>query len=127
LVGGVLDLLGGEDGGSLERHLEKFAEPDRSRLVRFSLTPIRVAEEKALEAALADCVNRIRVIDYEAAMTALEERLRSTGVGDDGGARDGLLDEPRDLAQRRARLRVQLFQSRACDKPPMRRLNRRIT
>lgn len=109
----VLDLMGGEDGGSLERHLEKFAEPDRSRLVRLSLTPIRVSDETALEVALADCVNRIRVIDYEAAMTALEEQLRATGVGDDGGARNGLLDEHRDLAQRRARLRVQLFQSRA--------------
>jgi hypothetical protein len=57
-------------------------------------------------------VNRIRVIDYEAAMTALEERLRASGVGDDGGARNGLLDEHRQLAQRRARLRVQLFQGR---------------
>jgi DNA primase catalytic core len=109
----VLDLMGGEDGGSLERHLEKFAEPDRSRLVRLSLTPIRVSDETALQVALADCVNRIRVIDYEFAMTALEEQLRATGVGDDGGARNGLLDEHRDLAQRRARLRVQLFQSRA--------------
>jgi DNA primase len=113
LIAAVLDLMGGEDGGSLERHLEKFAEPDRSRLVRLSLTPVRVTDENALRLALADCVNRIRVIDYEAAMTALEERLRATGVGDDGGARDGLLDEHRDLAQRRARLRVQLFQSRA--------------
>jgi DNA primase len=113
MIARVLDLTGGEDGGSLERHLEKFAEPDRSRLVRLSLTPIRVTDETALQVALADCVNRIRVIDYEAAMTALEERLRATGVGDDGGARNGLLDEHRDLAQRRARLRVQLFQSRA--------------
>jgi DNA primase len=113
LIAAVVDLMGGEDGGSLERHLEKFAEPDRSRLVRLSLTPVRVTDENALRLALADCVNRIRVIDYEAAMTALEERLRATGVGDDGGARDGLLDEHRDLAQRRARLRVQLFQSRA--------------
>jgi DNA primase len=113
LIGGVLDLMAAEDGGSLERHLEKFAEPDRSRLVRLSLTPVRVTDAAELQVALADCVNRIRVIDYEAAMTALEERLRASGVGDDGGARDGLLDEHRELAQRRAKLRVQLFQSRA--------------
>jgi DNA primase len=113
LVGAVLDLMAAEDGGSLERHLERFAEPHRSRLVRLSLMPARELEEPELRAALADSVNRIRVIDYEAAMAALEERLRASGVGDDGGARNGLLDEHRQLAQRRARLRVQLFQGRA--------------
>jgi DNA primase len=112
LVREIFDLMAAEDGGSLERHLERFAEPERSRLVRLSLTPARELDEPELRAALADSVNRIRVIDYEAAMAALEERLRASGVGDDGGARTGLLDEHRQLAQRRARLRVQLFQGR---------------
>jgi DNA primase len=112
LVVAILDLMAGDDGGSLERHLERFAEPQRSRLVRLSLMPARELDEPELHAALADSVNRIRVIDYEAAMAALEERLRASGVGDDGGARNGLLDEHRQLAQRRARLRVQLFQGR---------------
>ncbi len=112
LVVSILDLMAGDDGGSLERHLERFAEPQRSRLVRLSLMPAQELDEPELRAALADSVNRIRVIDYEAAMSALEERLRASGVGDDGGARNGLLDEHRQLAQRRARLRVQLFQGR---------------
>jgi DNA primase len=112
LVAAILDLMAEEDGGSLERHLERFAEPQRSRLVRLSLTPAPELDDPELLAALADAVNRIRVSDYEAAMAALEERLRSSGVGDDGGARNGLLDEHRQLAQRRARLRVQLFQGR---------------
>ena len=112
LVAAVLEIGDGDAGGTLERHLERFAEPERSRLVRLSLTSIPVIDPAELRAALADCVNRIRVIDYEAAMAALEKRLRASGVGDDGGARNGLLDEHRQLAQRRARLRVQLFQGR---------------
>jgi DNA primase len=112
LVVAVLEIGAGEEGGTLERHLERFAEPERSRLVRLSLTSAPVIDPAELRAALADCVNRIRVIDYEAAMAALEERLRASGVADDGGARNGLLDEHRQLAQRRAKLRVQLFQGR---------------
>ena len=112
LVAAVLEIGHGDEGGTLDRHLERFAEPERSRLVRLSLTSTPVIDPAELRAALADCVNRIRVIDYEAAMAALEERLRASGVGDDGGARNGLLDEHRQLAQRRARLRVQLFQGR---------------
>jgi DNA primase len=112
LAAAVLEIGDGDNGGTLERHLERFSEPERSRLVRLSLTSTPVIDPAELRAALADCVNRIRVIDYEAAMAALEERLRATGVGDDGGARNGLLDEHRQLAQRRAKLRVQLFQGR---------------
>jgi DNA primase len=112
LVGSVLEIGKGDEGGTLERHLERFADPERSRLIRLSLTSTPVIDPAELRAALADCVNRIRVIDYEAAMAALEERLRASGVGDDGGARNGLLDEHRQLAQRRAKLRVQLFQGR---------------
>jgi len=112
LVAAVLEIGHGDEGGTLDRHLERFAEPERSRLVRLSLTSTPVIDPAELRAALADGVNRIRVIDYEAAMAALEERLRASGVGDDGGARNGLLDEHRQLAQRRARLRVQLFQGR---------------
>jgi DNA primase len=112
LVATVLEIAEGDDGATLERHLERFAEQDRSRLVRLSLRSTPVIDPAELRAALADCVNRIRVIDYEAAMAALEERLRASGVGDDGGARNGLLDAHRQLAQRRARLRVQLFQGR---------------
>jgi hypothetical protein len=111
-VATVLEVAEGDDGATLERHLERFAEQDRSRLVRLSLRSTPVIDPAELRAALADCVNRIRVIDYEAAMAALEERLRASGVGDDGGARSGLLDAHRQLAQRRARLRVQLFQGR---------------
>jgi DNA primase len=113
VVATVLEIAEGDDGATLERHLERFAEQDRSRLVRLSLRSTPVIDPAELRAALADCVNRIRVIDYEAAMAALEERLRASGVGDDGGARNGLLDAHRQLAQRRARLRVQLFQGRA--------------
>jgi DNA primase len=112
LVAVVREMGVGGEGGTLERHLERFDEPERSRLVRLSLTSTPVIDPAELRAALADCVNRIRVNDYEAAMAALEERLRASGVGDDGGARNGLLDEHRQLAQRRAKLRVQLFQGR---------------
>ncbi|HXA43210.1 MAG TPA: DNA primase [Candidatus Solibacter sp.] len=112
LIAEVLEIGAGEEGGTLERHLERFAEPQRSRLVRLSLTSAPVIDPAELRVALADCVNRIRVIDYEAAMAALEERLRASGVGDDGGARNGLLDQHRQLAQRRARLKVQQFQGR---------------
>ncbi len=112
LIREVLEIGVGEEGGTLERHLERFAEPERSRLVRLSLTSAPVIDPAELRVAVADCVNRIRVIDYEAAMAALEERLRASGVGDDGGARSGLLDQHRQLAQRRARLKVQQFQGR---------------
>jgi hypothetical protein len=112
LIREVLEIGAGEEGGTLERHLERFNEPARSRLVRLSLTSTPVIDPAELRVALADCVTRIRVIDYEAAMAALEERLRASGVGDDGGARNGLLDQHRQLAQRRARLKVQQFQGR---------------
>jgi DNA primase len=100
-----------EDQGpdALERNLERFSEEERPRLVRLSLVSRFAGEEAELRTALADCVNRIRLKNYEAAMAALEERLKATGAAEDSGARDEMLHEHRQLAQRRASLRVQLF------------------
>ena len=105
----VSELVTAEGPDTLERNLDRFEEADRGRLVRLSLVSRFTGEEAELRVALADCVNRIRLRNYEAAMAALEERLKATGVEEDNGARDGLLNEHRQLARRRAALRVQLF------------------
>jgi DNA primase len=105
----VSELVVSEGPDALERNLDRFEEADRGRLVRLSLTSRFGGEEAELQVALADCVNRIRLRNYEAAMAALEERLKLTGAESDNGARDGLLNEHRQLAKRRADLRVQLF------------------
>jgi DNA primase len=105
----VSELVTVEGPDTLERNLDKFEESERGRLVRLSLVSRFHGEEAELKVALADCVNRIRLRNYEAAMAALEERLKASGVEEDDGARDGLLHEHRQLARRRAALRVQLF------------------
>jgi DNA primase catalytic core len=109
LCGRVSELVEAEGPDALERNLERFTEEERPRLVRLSLVSRFTGEDGELRTALADCVNRIRLRNYEAAMAALEDRLKATGVGEDNGARDELLHEHRQLAQRRASLRVQLF------------------
>lgn len=105
----VSELVGAEGPDVLERNLHRFEDSERGRLVRLSLVSRFAGEEAELKVALADCVNRIRLRNYEAAMAALEERLKATGVEEDNGDRDGLLHEHRQLARRRAALRVQLF------------------
>ena len=105
----VSELVSAEGPDVLERNLDRFEDSERPRLVRLSLVSRFGGEENELKVALADCVNRIRLRNYEAAMAALEERLKATGVEEDNGARDGLLHEHRQLARRRAALRVQLF------------------
>ncbi|MGI8609077.1 MAG: DNA primase [Candidatus Dormibacteria bacterium] len=105
----VGNLVAAEGPDVLERNLHLFEEAERGRLVRLSLVSRFTGEETELKVALADCLNRIRLRNYEAAMAALEERLKASGVEEDNGARDGLLNEHRQLARRRAALRVQLF------------------
>ncbi|MEA2647480.1 MAG: primase [Chloroflexota bacterium] len=102
-----------EGEGNLERHLELFSEEERQRIVRLSMTANAPGDEAELRAALADCVDRIRLKSYEAAMAELEKKIAGTGTGDDQGSRDGLLLEIHELAQRRSRLKMQLFQGRA--------------
>ncbi|MDQ6747888.1 MAG: DNA primase [Candidatus Dormibacteraeota bacterium] len=105
----VSELVESAGPDALERNLERFSEEERPRLVRLSLVSRFTGAEAELRNALADCVNRIRLRNYEAAMAALEDRLKASGVGEDSGARDVLLNEHRQLAKRRASLRVQLF------------------
>jgi DNA primase len=105
----VSELVESEGPDALERNLARFTEEERPRLVRLSLVSRFTGAEAELRTALADCVNRIRLRNYEAAMAALEDRLKASGAGEDSGARDELLNEHRQLAQRRASLRVQLF------------------
>jgi len=105
----VGNLVAAEGPDVLERNLHLFEEAERGRLVRLSLVSRFTGEETELKVALADCLNRIRLRNYEAAMAAREERLKASGVEEDNGARDGLLNEHRQLARRRAALRVQLF------------------
>ncbi|MFN2463995.1 MAG: DNA primase [Candidatus Dormibacteria bacterium] len=94
---------------ALEANLHHFEESERGRLVRLSLTQRFEGSEIELKAAIADCVNRIRLRNYEAAMQALEDRLKQTGVEEDEAARDQLLQEHHQIARRRSALRVQLF------------------
>ena len=108
----VLELVAEEGSGTLGRHLERFPPEERPRMARLSLAEGFEGEDLQLRAAIADCIDRIRLKKYEADMTVLEEKLRATGVGEDSGQRDGLLTEHRHLAQRRAALRLQLFQGR---------------
>ncbi|MEA2683490.1 MAG: primase [Chloroflexota bacterium] len=109
----VSNLVTAEGPDALERNLELFTEEERPRLVRLSLVSRFTGEEAELRIALADCVNRIRLRNYEAAMAALEERLKATGVDEDSEAREELLHEHRELAHRRTSLKVQLFRGPA--------------
>jgi len=108
---GELVVVEGPD--TLERNLHHFEESERGRLVRLSLTSRFAGEDAELRLAIADCVNRIRLRNYEAAMQALEERLKLTGVEEDDAARDQLLQEHHQIARRRSALRVQLFRGPA--------------
>jgi DNA primase len=109
LCGRVSRLVETEGPDALERNLELFTAEERARLVRLSLVSRFTGEDVELRTALADCVNRIRLRNYEAAMAALEERLKATGVDEDSEARDELLHRHRELAHRRTSLKVQLF------------------
>ena len=100
-----------DGAANLERHLDRLNPEDRARLARLSLTAAPAEGERELRAALQDCVDRMRLKSYEAAMAALEERLKGL-QGEDDTARHSLLEEHRQLARRRAELRHLLFQGR---------------
>ena len=105
----VHELVVIEGTDALERNLHHFEESERGRLVRLSLTSRFAGEEAELRAAIADCVNRIRLRNYDAAMKALEERLKLTGVEEDDATQDQMLEEYQKIARRRSDLRIQLF------------------
>jgi len=101
-----------DGAANLERHLDRLEPEDRARVARLSLTAMAIEDDRELRAALQDCVDRMRLKSYEAAMAAVEERLRAL-PGDDDAQRDSLLEEHRLLARRRAELKHLLFQGRA--------------
>ena len=109
----VSELVTAEGPDTLERNLHHFEESERGRLVRLSLTSRFAGEEPELRIAVADCVNRIRLRNYGAAMQALEERLKLTGVEEDDVARDELPQEHHRIAPRRSALRGELFRGPA--------------
>jgi DNA primase len=96
-------------GSNLERHLERFSPDERTRLVRLSLTTATLVEEHELHAALADCVDRIRLKRYETEMAALEDQLRDLGAEQED-VRESLLQEIHRIAKRRVELKTRLYQ-----------------
>ena len=111
LCGRIVE-VSAEGKGTLERHLELFSEEERQRIVRLSMTASGPDDDSELRGALADCVDRIRLKSYEAAMAELERKIAGSGSGEGPGTRDGLLLEIHELAQRRSKLKTQIHQGR---------------
>ncbi|HEV3231327.1 MAG TPA: DNA primase [Candidatus Dormibacteraeota bacterium] len=105
----VGELLG--SGGSLERHLERFSAEEGARLARLSLTASPPGDEAELRAALNDCVDRIRLRDYESAMAELEVGLADGDAPEADRAQ--LLTRHHDLARRRTAIKMRLRHGRA--------------
>jgi DNA primase len=97
-----------EPGGTLERQLEAFTPEERERLIRLSFAGGVGAEESQLRAAIADCVDRIRLKAYKAAMAAMEDKLRAELPGQ--GDSNELLQEFQRVARRYNALRTRLYQ-----------------
>ncbi len=112
LIRRVVDVVKGEGGGTLERHLERFSEDERPRLARLSMTARFTGDETELKSTINDFVLRIRLKSCEAAMAAVEKQIAGTGSEQDSVERDGLLSAHRVLALRRAGLKTQLYQGR---------------
>ncbi|MGB2940300.1 MAG: DNA primase [Candidatus Dormiibacterota bacterium] len=112
LVRRVIDVVSGEGGGTLERHLERFSEDERPRLARISMTARFNGGQAELRSAINDFVLRIRLKSCEAAMAEVEEHIAGTGSESASTERDGLLAQHRVLALRRAGLKTRLYQGR---------------
>ncbi|MHB8509411.1 MAG: DNA primase [Candidatus Dormibacteria bacterium] len=97
-------------GGTLERHLDRFTPEEGARLARLAMAAAPWENEQELRAALSDCVDRIRLRDFETAMAEVEAKLAEGGV--DGEERAQLMQRHHDLARRRANLRSRLFKGR---------------